>query len=160
MNVPCHAITMSYHYIQERKQLEEEQARKEMQMDYLAPFLAQVGDPEIMTRELSVKIRDNCLHDLKQRLIDIANVIQSRFEKVCISCVHFLGVDIVRNFSSCQQETQELQRQQAWYQQNQTTLNKEQEEDYLSFCSEAMFRIHILEERLNRYSLVLSYTCA
>ena len=30
-------------------------------------------------------------------------------------------------------------------------LTKEDEEDYLNFCSEAMFRIHILELRLNRF---------
>jgi len=30
-------------------------------------------------------------------------------------------------------------------------MTKEDEEDYLNFCSEAMFRIHILELRLNRY---------
>ena len=50
-----------------------------------------------------------------------------------------------------QQETQQLQWKQNWYQQNQTTMTKEEEEEYVSYCSEAMFRIHILEERLNRY---------
>lgn len=30
-------------------------------------------------------------------------------------------------------------------------MTKEDEEEYLNFCSEAMFRIHILEQRLNRY---------
>lgn len=49
------------------------------------------------------------------------------------------------------QETQELQRKQSWYQQNQVSMTKEDEEEYLNFCSEAMFRIHILEQRLNRY---------
>lgn len=49
------------------------------------------------------------------------------------------------------QETQELQRKQSWYQQNQVSMTKEDEEEYLNYCSEAMFRIHILEQRLNRY---------
>lgn len=48
------------------------------------------------------------------------------------------------------QETQELQRKQSWYQQNQVSMTKEDEEEYLNYCSEAMFRIHILEQRLNR----------
>ena len=48
------------------------------------------------------------------------------------------------------QETQELQKKQAWYQQNQVSMSKDDEEDYLNYCSEAMFRIHILELRLNR----------
>lgn len=52
------------------------------------------------------------------------------------------------------QETQELQRKQSWYQQNQVSMTKEDEEEYLNFCSEAMFRIHILEQRLNRFSAI------
>lgn len=53
-------------------------------------------------------------------------------------------------FSPCQQETQELQKQQQWYQENQVTLTAEDEDLYLSYCSQAMFRIRILEQRLNR----------
>ena len=30
-------------------------------------------------------------------------------------------------------------------------MQKDDEEEYLNYCSEAMFRIHILELRLNRY---------
>ena len=48
------------------------------------------------------------------------------------------------------QETAELQKKQNWYQQNQVNMHKDDEEEYLAFCSEAMFRIHILELRLNR----------
>lgn len=43
-----------------------------------------------------------------------------------------------------------MQKKQAWYQQNQVTMQKEDEEEYLAYCSDAMFRIHILELRLNR----------
>lgn len=56
------------------------------------------------------------------------------------------------------QETQELQRKQSWYQQNQVSMTKEDEEEYLNFCSEAMFRIHILEQRLNRFTFILTIT--
>lgn len=48
------------------------------------------------------------------------------------------------------QETQELQKKQQWYQENQVTLTSEDEDLYLSYCSQAMFRIRILEQRLNR----------
>lgn len=48
------------------------------------------------------------------------------------------------------QETQELQKKQQWYQENQITLTPEDEDLYLSYCSQAMFRIRILEQRLNR----------
>jgi len=53
-----------------------------MELDYLAPFLAQVGDPEKITPKLAYKLKEDCLSDLKQRLIDKANLIQARFEKV------------------------------------------------------------------------------
>lgn len=52
--------------------------------------------------------------------------------------------------SPCLQETQELQKKQQWYQENQVTLTPEDEDWYLSYCSQAMFRIRILEQRLNR----------
>lgn len=52
--------------------------------------------------------------------------------------------------SLCRQETQELQKKQQWYQENQVTLTTEDEDLYLSYCSQAMFRIRILEQRLNR----------
>lgn len=52
------------------------------------------------------------------------------------------------------QETHELQKKQAWYQQNQVSMQKDDEEAYLAYCSEAMFRINILELRLNRCARV------
>ncbi|XP_066281763.1 dynein regulatory complex subunit 7-like [Branchiostoma lanceolatum] len=113
----------------ERQQLEEKLRRQEQELDYLAPFLAQMGDPDKIARQQAFKLKEDCLADLKQRLIDKANLIQSRFEK----------------------ETQELQKRQQWYQQNQVSMTKEDEEEYLAYCSEAMFRIHILELRLNRH---------
>ncbi len=59
----------------------------------------------------------------------MANIIQGRFEH----------------------ETDELQRKQAWYKANQGSLTREDETEYISQCNEAMFRIHILEQRLNRW---------
>ncbi|XP_001632291.2 dynein regulatory complex subunit 7 [Nematostella vectensis] len=113
----------------ERKMQEEAMKKHETELDYLAPFLAQIGDPPRISRQEAYKLKEECLQDLKQRLIDKANLIQARFEK----------------------ETQELQRKQSWYQQNQISMTNEDEEEYLNFCSEAMFRIHILEQRLNRH---------
>ena len=40
------------------------------------------GDPAQMTAELAQQLKEDCLEDLKQRLIDMANLIQGRFEKV------------------------------------------------------------------------------
>lgn len=49
------------------------------------------------------------------------------------------------------QETDELQKKQSWYQKNQLTLTKEDEDDYHAFCSDALLRIHILKQRLDRF---------
>lgn len=76
----------------------------------------------------AVLCTQDCLKDLRMRLVDMANIIQGRFEH----------------------ETEELQRKQAWYKANQSSLTREKEAGYISQCNEAMFRIHILEQRLNR----------
>ncbi|XP_029109499.1 dynein regulatory complex subunit 7 isoform X1 [Scleropages formosus] len=108
----------------------EEQVRREQkELDYLAPFLAKLGDPETLTRQEALQLRSDCLTDLKQRLIDKANLIQACFEK----------------------ETQELQLKQQWYQKNQLSMSKEDEATYLAYCSDAMFRIHVLKLRLSRH---------
>ena len=67
---------------QEQRLLEEKMRKQEMEIDYLAPFLAQMGDPEKISRQQAYKLKEDCLADLKQRLIDKANLIQFRFEKV------------------------------------------------------------------------------
>jgi len=113
----------------EKQQKEEEMRKRDMALDYLAPFLARIATADKLTRNDALKVKEECLNDLKQRLIDKANLIQARFEK----------------------ETSELQKKQSWYQENQMNMTKEDEEEYLNFCSEAMFRIHILELRLNRH---------
>ncbi|XP_058135927.1 dynein regulatory complex subunit 7 isoform X2 [Dasypus novemcinctus] len=118
-----------YREAMERVMHEEHLRQMEVQLDYLAPFLVQFPPGEKLTRWQAVRLKDECLNDFKQRLIDKANLIQARFEK----------------------ETQELQKKQQWYQENQVTMTAEDEDFYLSYCSQAMFRIRILEQRLNRH---------
>nr|XP_027794968.1 dynein regulatory complex subunit 7 isoform X1 [Marmota flaviventris]XP_027794969.1 dynein regulatory complex subunit 7 isoform X1 [Marmota flaviventris] len=118
-----------YREAMERVLLEEHMQQVETQLDYLAPFLAQLPPGEKLTRWQAMHLKEECLGDFKQRLIDKANLIQARFEK----------------------ETQELQKKQQWYQENQVTLTPEDEDLYLSDCSQAMFCIRILEQRLNRH---------
>ncbi|KAL7885365.1 hypothetical protein AOLI_G00056600 [Acnodon oligacanthus] len=113
----------------ERLAEEELLQKEEKELDVLAPFLAQLGDPESLTQQQALQLRTDCLAELKQRLIDRANLIQARFEK----------------------ETQELQQKQQWYQKNQLTMTKEDEDAYLAYCSNAMFRINILKLRLSRH---------
>ncbi|KAF7242739.1 Dynein regulatory complex subunit 7 [Varanus komodoensis] len=113
----------------ERLQQEERQRQVEQDLDYLAPFLIQMGGVEKMSKWLALRLKEDCLSDFKHRLVDKANLIQARFEK----------------------ETQELQKKQQWYQQNQLNMTLEDEDAYLNYCSDAMFRIHILELRLSRH---------
>ncbi|XP_060131880.1 dynein regulatory complex subunit 7 isoform X2 [Zootoca vivipara] len=113
----------------ERMQQEERQRQVEQDLDYLAPFLIQIGGIEKMTKWLALRLKEDCLNDFKHRLVDKANLIQARFEK----------------------ETQELQKKQQWYQQNQLNMTLEDEDAYLTYCSDAMFRIRILELRLSRH---------
>ncbi|NXS76577.1 DRC7 protein, partial [Pandion haliaetus] len=102
--------------------------QEEQDLDYLAPFLIQIGHRKKMTKGQALRVRDDCLTDLKHRLIDKANIIQARFEKA----------------------VEELQKKDQWFQENQNQLSAEEEDDFITCCSEIAFRIHILALRLNR----------
>ncbi|NXU27945.1 DRC7 protein, partial [Thalassarche chlororhynchos] len=102
--------------------------QEEQDLDYLAPFLIQIGHREKMTKRQALHVRDDCLADFKHRLIDKANIIQARFEKA----------------------VEELQKKDQWFQENQNHLSAEEEDDFLTRYSETMFHIHILALRLNR----------
>jgi hypothetical protein len=63
----------------------EEKLRKQAHdVDYLAPFLAEKGisDKQLIPISAAIELKEKCLTDLKQRLIDKANLIQRRFEAV------------------------------------------------------------------------------
>ncbi|XP_072519343.1 dynein regulatory complex subunit 7 isoform X2 [Salminus brasiliensis] len=66
----------------ERLAKEELLRKDEKELDVLAPFLAQLGDPESLTRQQAQQLRADCLAELKQRLIDRANLLQARIEKL------------------------------------------------------------------------------
>ncbi|NXW02314.1 DRC7 protein, partial [Fregetta grallaria] len=102
--------------------------QEEQDLDYLAPFLTQIGHREKMTKGQALRVRDDCLADFKHRLIDKANIIQARFEKA----------------------VEELQKKDQWFQENQNRLSAEEEDDFLARYSETTFHIHILALRLNR----------
>ncbi|CAI9616550.1 unnamed protein product [Staurois parvus] len=75
----------------EQREALERAAREErlqcalLELDYLASFLARLGNPERLTRAQAQQVREDCLSDLKHRLIEQANLIQARFEKVSTS---------------------------------------------------------------------------
>ena len=73
---------------QEKLEMEAKSQNEEKPLDYLEPFLAQLNPDDIrdgkLTRQQAYKLREDCLAHLKQRLIEKANLIQSRFEKVSV----------------------------------------------------------------------------
>ncbi|KER29072.1 putative flagellar protein FliS [Opisthorchis viverrini] len=125
-NVEAHELRL-----QLEKEAEDELTKcKEVELDYLAPFLSQleINDGKL-TREQAFALREECLQDFKQRLINKANIIQGRFER----------------------ETEKLQKKQQWYQLNQIHMTKDDEQQYLQFCNDATFRITTLEAMLMKH---------
>jgi len=70
--------------VQEKLAEEERLARQEVDADYMAPFLAMLGDPDVdqLSHEQAYKLRELCLIDYKQQLVDRAELMHARFEKV------------------------------------------------------------------------------
>ena len=70
--------------MQARRAEEERLARQEVDADYMAPFLAVLGDPDVdeLTGDQAHRLRELCLLDCKQQLVDTAELIHARFEKV------------------------------------------------------------------------------
>lgn len=101
--------------------------------DYLKPYLGEDYQPHDMTVRLSkeeaIRVKDECLKNLKDSLIERANIIQSRLDD----------------------ENAVLARRQAAFQRNREHQSQEAEEEYEDFCAEAWFRIQILEQRLSRH---------
>jgi hypothetical protein len=103
---------------------------KKKEFDYLTPYLPQDFDPDVkLNREAAFKVKEACLKSLKERLIEKAGIIQQRLDD----------------------ETQMLGKKQSAYQRDKDQMSKEEEEEYVHYCNEAMFRIHILEQRLQRH---------
>ena len=93
--------------------------------DYLTPFLRNISDPSQITKEEALSIRQACLDALKARLVERANIIQSKLHE----------------------ENAKLGRKQELFQRSQREGDFSTEE-YEKYCTEAMFRIQILEQRL------------
>ena len=93
-------------------------------VDFLTPFLRNVRDLNNITPEEALDVRQNCLDAFKARLVERANIIQSNLAD----------------------ENAKLVRKQEQFQRSQRDGDLSTEE-YEKFCSEAMFRISILEQR-------------
>ncbi|KAG5458417.1 MAG: hypothetical protein BJ554DRAFT_1358 [Olpidium bornovanus] len=82
-----------------------------------------------MTREDALEVKDACLKALKERLISKANIIQARYEE----------------------QTTAYQKRQLQYSRNSESMTIEETEDYVNYCNDVLFRIHILEKRLQKH---------
>ncbi len=71
------------------------------------------------------------MKSLKDRLIEKANIIQSRLDEL----------------------NAEYQRRQLIYSKNSDTMTVLETEEHMKFCNETLFKIHILEKRLAKVSL-------
>lgn len=102
-------------------------SQSKQEIDYLTPFLQSVRatGPEL-SREDAQVVRDMCLRNLKERLLERANIIQARLDK----------------------ENAALAKRQAAFQRSQREHDQGTDEEFERFCSETMFRIQILEQRL------------
>eukprot|EP00903_Cladosiphon_okamuranus_P016150 g14905.t1 len=115
----------------EQEKISEQMAHEEEdvdlhQVDYLTPFLQHVPDIRSVSAADAQRARDACLKALKDRLLERANIINSRLNE----------------------ETSALAKKQAAFQRNQRDNDANAEEEFEIFCSEAMFRIQVLEQRL------------
>ena len=99
--------------------------------DYLTPFLpTPIGvDGPPCSKDEAFTARDNCLKALKERLVERANIVQSRLDE----------------------ENAALSKRQAAFQRNRDHMEPADEAEYERYCQEAMFRIQILEQRLDRH---------
>lgn len=101
--------------------------------DYLAPFLHDVRDPSNMTAEEAAAVRRAARNALAERHRERARIIQSRLDS----------------------ENEALQRKQREFARNRDQVEGA-EEEFEAFCTEAMFRIGILEKRLARQDSVFA----
>lgn len=106
---------------------EEKQEGEIEQVDYLTPFLNEQAFAPT-EHEKALRAKEACLKATKDRLLERASIIQSRLDE----------------------ENALLAKKQAAYQRTRDHVDGADEE-YENFCSETMFRIQILEQRLAQH---------
>lgn len=103
------------------------------ELDYLAPFLHNVRDPNNMTYDEAKTVRQEIRNTLAERKQERARIIQARLDE----------------------ENMALQRKQREFARNRDQIEGADEE-FERYCAEAMFRIGILEQRLKRQDAILA----
>ncbi|KAJ8942787.1 hypothetical protein NQ314_009955, partial [Rhamnusium bicolor] len=93
----------------------------EEEIDYLAPYLARMGHPSVLSYQKALDCKYNCLNDFKKLLVERAN------------------------------QTEQLQAKQNWYALNHDNLLAEEESLYFEEINEMIANLRTLEIRLNRH---------
>ncbi|KAJ3340561.1 hypothetical protein HDU93_006854 [Gonapodya sp. JEL0774] len=107
----------------------EEEERRNQELDYLSPFLINVADPTKLTPAEATAVRDACLKSLKERILEKANIIQSRLDELVA----------------------EYKRREEVYAKNSDTVGVDETEEWMRFSEEALFKRKILEKRLAKH---------
>ena len=115
--------------VSENKTAKDKDGCKNSHHDYLSPFLLFVKDEKALTQDEAKSIRESYLKTMKERLMERANIIQNRLEEERNSLV------------TIQTEYQKKKR-----------IGCSNEKEFEEVCSDKMFRIKILEKRLEEHS--------
>ena len=117
---------------QRRNEVDDKIKNATRNLDFLSPFLTNIKDISTLTKEDAISIRDACLKTFKDRILERANIMQNR-----------LNV-----------ENAKLSQHQANYQHfgdGDGNKHRLSPEEFEKICSEATFRIKILEKRLAQH---------
>ncbi|PSN57290.1 Dynein regulatory complex subunit 7 [Blattella germanica] len=107
-----------------------EDAKKgDVELDYLAPYFARIGNPESVSLEEALKIREDCIRDFKQLLVDRINKTQKAFEELATKMVEL----------------------NSWFEEEQDNLTPAQEVDYIKKTEKLAFDMRVLEIRMVRF---------
>ena len=103
--------------------------RKENDIDYLSPYLLQIDNQAaLLSKEEQILVRDACLRGMRERLLERANIMQSK-------------LDLARRELS--------QKQEAYQGMKIRSLDSKQK--FEQMCAGATFKIKVLEKRLIRH---------
>lgn len=107
----------------------------EVNTDFLAPYLIKFGKVEKLSFNESLEVRNQCIQDFKQMLLNRANELYRKFEKA----------------------SEALQNKQEWFKKAQATLSPEQETAHVEEVQEMNFYLNTLELRLGRQRELSAY---
>jgi hypothetical protein len=81
----CYYQVSHWYICTQDKQIRAEAAREVgTDVDFLAPYFARIGNPEKVSKQQALQIREDCIADFKQLFLDRINKIQNYFEEVII----------------------------------------------------------------------------